>query len=289
MADRTGSQTKLYARRILPHPVRLILLTLAFLALLAGTHYGLSSRYGRGDDGAVLGKVDIDIGTKGSPMRSTASKLITFDPGDKQLLTEKLERYPVVIADHSGLTNFYINRAEGGCSSLNRRNEEYNTTLQDAGMWNRCKVSRQDWLKSRLPLCMHSPLVKARVRAMLLSRFLKERRIRHVGILKIDAQGSDFSILKDILEHTTDHEVKFDTIVVECQTFNQTVPLYFASNSCEDIETYVKEKMPDVKFNRNVNNCMVNEWNLIMTDLKRMSDPERETTSIWQRLWARDE
>ena len=43
--------------------------------------------------------VDIDIGTSGQAMRSSAATLITFDPGDKMLITPKLERYPFGIAD----------------------------------------------------------------------------------------------------------------------------------------------------------------------------------------------
>lgn len=57
----------------------------------------LSKRIGlsRTQDANSAMVIDIDIGTLGTAMASSAHKLLTFDPFDKLLMTDKLERYIV--------------------------------------------------------------------------------------------------------------------------------------------------------------------------------------------------
>lgn len=151
--------------------------------------------------------VDIDIGTLGSPMASSV-KLITFDPFDKYYSRPGYERFPTAIGpvDNDAVT-FYVNEDERGCSSMNRLNTDFITSPQFVAM-----TASMSKTCSKHPRCRSNcagmqnimrPCSKPRrtntmqIKATRLSTFLKERpiitTIRH---LKIDAQGSDFSILQ---------------------------------------------------------------------------------------------
>lgn len=68
-----------------------------------------------------------------------------------------------------------------------------------------------------------------------LCRFVTERNITRIGRLKIYAKGSDFAIFKGTVENTAP-DVSIDSITVECQWFNNAIPLYFISNDCGDIQ-----------------------------------------------------
>lgn len=205
--------------------------------------------------------IDIDIGTNGRVMKSNASKLITFDPTDSYDSKKNIQRYPFGIADYNGNATFYVNDEEPGCSSLNVRNEIYNATLRDVSIERRCPTF--NFQESRLHKCMHSKLHQLSIQVRTLSSFLANHSISKVGILKIDAQGSDFNIVKDVFENAP--TVQIDTIQVECQDYQRGIPLYFTWNDCEDIKKYVTSRYPNVKVKSIVNNCMAAEYNLIMT------------------------
>lgn len=214
------------------------------------------------------GVVDIDIGTLGKPMPSKADKLITFDPFDKLQIQDNFERYPFVISDIDGDLPFFANDRVGGCSTLNLRNEHYDVAYQTKIHRERCGTTRQKFLDSFLVDCMHFPLRTMRVRSVRLSRFVSERNIVHIKKLKIDAQGSDFAILKDVVENTG-AELRIDSVTIECQVYNRSIPLYFISNDCGDIEEYMASKFEGFKIYRDINNCEVGEYNLKYRKLRR--------------------
>lgn len=205
--------------------------------------------------------LDIDIGTNGVPMLSRMHKVISFDPGDSEFTSATLERYPFVIADFNGEAIFHINEDEPGCSSLNLRNEQYNETRRDDHIKGRCQGN--SFAGSRLHNCMHSKrLRQSKVQVRRISSFLKARRITRINKLKVDAQGSDFAIVKDLFENADNTDV--NVLQVECQDYKRAVPLYFTSNDCSDIVQYVREKRPNLTHRQVMNNCMAAEYNLIM-------------------------
>lgn len=206
--------------------------------------------------------VDIDIGTNGRPMSSNAHKLITFDPSDPPLRSTSLDRYPFVIADFNGQAIFYLNQQEPGCSSLNIRNDHYNQTLRHNQIKSSCPTS--SFHNSRLYNCIHSPRIhQLTVQVKKLSSFLNHAKISKINKLKIDAQGSDFAIVKDLFENA-DH-VSVNQLQVECQDYQKSIPLYYASNNCADIITYLKSKRPAMTHKRLQNNCMAAEYNLVFS------------------------
>lgn len=213
------------------------------------------------------GIVDIDIGTLGSPISSNADKLITFDPFDKLLRQDKYERYPFVISDVDGKLPFFANDKVGGCSTLNFRNEHYDIEYQSK-IHQRCGTSRKKFLSSFLVHCMHFPQRRMVVHSLRLSRFVRERNIRHIRNLKIDAQGSDFAILKDVIENA-EQGLRIENITIECQWLNDSIPLYFTSNDCGHIEEYMKDKFEGFQLVKQLNNCNVNEYNFIYRGLQK--------------------
>lgn len=219
-------------------------------------------------DAKPPGVVDIDIGTIGTSVNSTtANKLITFDPFGKLLVQEKYERYPFVISDINGELPFYANDRVGRCSTLNLRNEHYDAAYQTQ-VHQRCGTIDEFFVANVVMHCMHFPQRTMSVNSVRLSTFVRVRNIRHIGNLKIGAQGSDFSIVKDIVENT-DTELNIDSITVECQWLNNSIPLYFTSNDCGDIQDYMAEKFKAFKLSVHLNNCYVNEYTLKYKDLGR--------------------
>lgn len=207
---------------------------------------------------------DIDIGTHGAPMKSDAQTLITFDPGDRLLITENVERYPYGVADFDGNATFHINRDFTQCSSLNMRNEFYDKRVRDERIVMNC--GKNQYVGSLSEKCMHPQKTEEIVVPVRrLSSLLNEKGVRRVNSLKIDAQGSDFAILKDTLENSP--QVEFKHIVVECQDYNKTIPLYMTSNDCHDIINYVEQKFPQTVFKKATNQCMSCEFNVHMTNM----------------------
>lgn len=206
-------------------------------------------------------QVDIDIGTNGKTITSTASKLITFDPTDTRYISDSLLRYPYVISDFDGFATFYVNDEEPGCSSINVRNEAYDRVLQSDRIRSRC--GDVVFQRSRLFKCMHSKKLRAtRVTVRRLSSVLREMNVDSINVLKIDAQGSDFAIVKDVFENLPGVAVR--RLQVECQEYNVSTPLYFSANDCGAILSYVRQKFPAMSYRRVLNNCMAAEYNLVM-------------------------
>ena len=97
-----------------------------------------------------------------------------------------------------------------------------------------------------------------------LSSFFHNYSIRKVGVLKIDAQGSDFKIVRDVMERSP--EVKIDRIIAECQKYEKAGPsrqIYASDNDCLAMERFVKGKYPNVSVFEQVNNCAIAEYNFI--------------------------
>lgn len=187
--------------------------------------------------------------------------LLTFDPFDKLLIEDKYERHPYLISDFDGTTSFYINHDIPGCSSINHRNWVVDQGWQKKLQKQYCGGKKSGILKG----CMEPKRVERKeIRCRRLSTFVTERDVRRIKLLKIDAQGSDFTIVKDLFENAPN--VWVDILKVECQKFNETVPLYFASNDCDDIVKYVKQKesrrIQAIEFK--TNNCLVREYNLVI-------------------------
>lgn len=77
-----------------------------------------------------------------------------------------------------------------------------------------------------------------------LSRVIAERNISHVSVIKVDAQGYDFAILKELLENTPLKHVYISKIKLECQYYMLGTPLYLSSNDCTDIINYMNSRHP---------------------------------------------
>jgi len=105
-----------------------------------------------------------------------------------------------------------------------------------------------------------------------LSQFLNIRasNIRVIRMIKIDAQGSDFTIIKDLLENT-DYEVR--NIQIECQYMQDQAPTYVVNNDCEAFKAYMKYKRPDFQLVRKRDNCPSSEYNFLwhLDDYKRIN------------------
>ena len=78
---------------------------------------------------------------------------------------------------------------------------------------------------------------------MSIAQFLKARagNVQEIRMIKVDAQGSDFTIVKDILENFP--KIKVRNIQVECQYYDAQAPTYHANNDCKEFLWYVKYKM----------------------------------------------
>lgn len=220
--------------------------------------------------GSMYDKVDIDIGTHGKAMNSEASKLITFDPFDKKIILSNYERYPYAIADFSGNALFSINKQFSPCSSINLRNSNFSETH----LINTTPKNCTSRFSSITRKCLRSRTETKMVKAITLSSFLKWKRIRHIQVLKIDSQGSDFDILKDIFENCP--FLTIDTLKFECQTYDKSVPLYFTTNDCDLMEQYVKEKYKNVLSSRTLINCGHGEYDILFRHLLSRHSPSIE-------------
>lgn len=215
--------------------------------------------------------IDIDIGTLGKPIgRSSANNyLITFDPFDHKYLGTKYERLPyAVTTNKEEVSPFYVNQMIPGCSSLNRYNPIFDSNPDLVNeMWHgepgdahncqpnnaeRCCVQRCKHPKRRKRAIMQVPTIK-------LSTVIKQRNINKINFLKIDAQGSDKSILQDVLSTG----VKVERIMAECQRYDKIHPIYDSQNDCEAMVKEVHHFRPEFTVEWIVNNCLNAEYNLI--------------------------
>lgn len=210
--------------------------------------------------------IDIDIGTFGSVIDRNADRLVTFDPFDEPQMRVDQERYPYVIADYNGTGTFYVNQLSRSCSTVNVVNTFYSTALRDERMGKNCG-------NVTIPIpgaveCAHprvENVEEKEVQVRRLCDILKMRGFTKVNMLKIDAQGSDFGILKDVVENCP--HVSLNQIKLECQVYDKTIPLYMTDNDCKRVERYVREKFPLVKIQWQLNVCWSGEYNLILTNL----------------------
>lgn len=207
--------------------------------------------------------IDIDIGTLGKAMDSNVDRIITFDPFDELLLNASLERYPFAVGDFTGMTNFYYNQGASSCSTINDITTFYDDKMRRERIEANCpgQVLNHD----RVLACSHPKpeLVKVQqVKVKRLSQVLKEKGYWKINRLKIDAQGSDFSIIKDVLENAGHVEIK--EIRAECQEYKRTIPLYMTDNDCDRMEAYIQQKLPQARFRRAMNVCWSAEYNLIV-------------------------
>lgn len=204
---------------------------------------------------------DIDIGTLGTPISKTSDVLITFDPFDKKLITPTYERHPYIVTDYDGVTNFTENQDSPGCSTINRRNVEYNMTKRFIKMEAGCAKGQE--INPHYELCLAPKRTKRQeLPCIRLSSFVKERGIKKVRMLKVDAQGTDFSIIKDLFENVPDIVVK--NLMFECQFYDKGIPMFYVMNDCEDALTYLRQKRRVVSFREQMQGCQVEEYNLIV-------------------------
>lgn len=211
--------------------------------------------------------VDIDIGTLGTFVSSQADLLLTFDPFDEPLITDTMERYPYVIADYNGTGLFYENMGSRDCSTMNSIVEYANQTLREQLMDENCHDSRPRPGAQRCAQPLPERINTIEVEVRRLCDILKMRHFSKINQLKVDAQGSDFAIIKDVVENCA--HVSIETMKIECQVYGRTIPLYVADNDCTRIERYLKMKFPGVVIQWEMNVCWSAEYNLIVSNIHR--------------------
>eukprot|EP00177_Eucheuma_denticulatum_P004791 GFKZ01008702.1.p1 GENE.GFKZ01008702.1~~GFKZ01008702.1.p1 ORF type:complete len:327 (-),score=31.40 GFKZ01008702.1:915-1808(-) len=212
--------------------------------------------------------IDVDIGTWGSAMASAADKILTFDPFDEEFHNDTLDRFPFLVSDFTGVSTFYYNKLGSDCSTMNLITTFYNETLRDQRIAENCPG--QDIPLDGILRCSHPPpehVEERQVPVRRLSDILKQNGYTKIDTLKIDAQGTDFAILKDLLENAP--HVSIRQAKVECQDYFKTIPLYITDNDCPRIESYVRAKFPGAKVERQMNVCWSAEFNLVITNMSR--------------------
>lgn len=213
--------------------------------------------------------IDIDIGTLGTYETRKADLILTFDPFDDLLISEKVERYPYVIADYNGTGIFYENMSSRDCSTMNVVTTDANETSRAAFQTKNCNSDRYlpGARSCAQPLKEHVNEIQVQVRR--LCDILKMRGFTKINSFKVDAQGSDFVIVKDLVENCP--HVEIGSMKIECQFYERTIPLYVTDNDCTRIERYLKDKFPTVETRFELNVCWSAEYNLVATNLVRPS------------------
>lgn len=211
--------------------------------------------------------IDIDIGTFNSVLSREADLLLTFDPFDLTKITDTMEQYPYVIADYNGTGYFLQNSASKDCSSFNHFVNFADDKLRTLLMHENCNSTEALPGAMRCATPDSHELLKIPVQVRRLCDILKLRGFTKVNHLKIDAQGSDFTIVKDLFENCP--HVQVDSMKVECQLYSHTIPLYLTDNDCSRIEQYLKMKFPNVVIAREMNVCWSAEYNLLVSNLTR--------------------
>ena len=251
----------------------------------------------------------IDIGTNRFPLRSSGH-LVTFDPFDPPLKRPGYERlgFAITAAADGGTSTFYINNDFDPCSSLLPVNPAFRLPkdggdrdaysadcLPERGceLWNRttwCAVDKHNVIR-RVPkadcqVCsandgwghFHRMCRRPRkgwrnitVPTVRLSTFLNERSVSTVNFLKIDAQGADRAIVRDVLMRT---KVSIHHLRAECQFLDRTLPLYvddgsgaYPPNDCLAIVKLVHRLRPNLdQESWELSNCHVAEYNVDLWD-----------------------
>ncbi|CAD7961868.1 unnamed protein product [Amoebophrya sp. A25] len=238
-----------------------------------------------GFDGPSLASktVSIKIGTLGQSYHRPGQSdyLLTFDPFDR-FQNASLggsvggERLPYVVSDYMGMLTFSSNHDVPGCSTINQINWHFKVehSLEAAAYWKSAPNSsalspeRRKKLLANDPLqndgqhpyfsgCFHPKrFTKQKVKAIQLSKFLSQRRVKKIDKLHIDAQGNDWTVIKDVLENyaLANLEEPIREIQMECQYYSRTIaPFYYASNDCDDIRQYMSFRLPKHKFSQTWN------------------------------------
>lgn len=220
--------------------------------------------------------VDVDIGTQGSVVNVSAYDLITFDPFDSPrtihhpagLLTKNLTIMPYAVSIADGEAPFYFNHQIPGCSSMNRINPiyrnnqsavEHQTGFCEGPGFTHGRASA--WRMGLIKGCRRGTVTVKPVATVRLSRVLSAEGVRRVQYLKLDTQGSDYSILRDLLESGI-HVVN---VQMECQDYGRALPLYDAPNDCRDIVAYMARNYPSYRVQWHSTNCPIAEYDLVLS------------------------
>jgi len=231
--------------------------------------------------------VDVDIGTQGSVINTSTHDLLTFDPFDSRLnvlnpagvLSKNLTILPYAVDAADGEAPFHFNRQIPGCSSMNRINPIYRhnrSALEHQADCGRKRAS--PWRMGLIRGCRKpSAVVVKTVTTVRLSRLLALEGVGKIAHLKLDTQGSDFSILRDVLESG----VRVENAQLECQDYSRTIALYDAQNDCRDVQAYLARHYPAYRVRWHEANCPIAEFNLVMSSsLRSAALDEFPTTAL---------
>lgn len=212
--------------------------------------------------------INIDIGTAGSTdgMQKSDEILITFDPFDTHHVEPGYERLAYIIADVEGKANFTVLPHYPNCGTLHRVNPLTREAKRKSVEPGAKPCGKKHWNSFRQCVDTRDAYFRE-VNAIRLSSFLLARKIQQVGYLKIDAQGTDFAIVRDVMERSPG--VRIEKFMVECQKYDEAGPmhqLYMVNNDCMKIEEYVHAKHPSTYAVKEIsNNCEIAEYNLVFS------------------------
>lgn len=214
--------------------------------------------------------VDIDIGTLGTYEDRKADLILTFDPFDELMISDTVERYPYVISDYNGTGIFYENTGSRDCSTMQYVTQFANETTREDLMADNCNERRELPGAKSCAQPERERVNEIEVQVRRLCDILKMRGFTKINAFKVDAQGADFVIVKDLVENCPHVEIK--SMKIECQFYDRTIPLYVSDNDCTRIEKYLRYKFPKVKINFQLNVCWSAEYNLLATNLVRPTE-----------------
>ena len=214
--------------------------------------------------------VDVDVGTQGQVINVSSHDLFTFDPFDSPLtilrpaglLTRNLTIMPYAVSTVDGEAPFFFNRQVPGCSSMNRVNSIYRHNRSALEHQAFCESGRASpWRMGLIRGCRSGVVTVEPVRTVRLSTVLAREGVQKLQHLKLDTQGSDFAILRDVLESG----ITVMNAQLECQDYSLALPLYDALNDCRAIVAYLEKKHPSFRVRWHSANCPIAEFNLFMS------------------------
>ena len=158
--------------------------------------------------------------------------MITFDPFDKMKETATLVSFPFLVTDVDGPVNFTVNHKFPACSTANQFNMKSDPNAPPIA----CPPSDSNVRMDRFRACIDPSAREIKeVPSIRLSSFLKNQNIRKIDTIKIDAQGSDFQIIRDVFERSP--EVEIANLRAECQMYDEaglSRQLYNTKNDCAE-------------------------------------------------------
>lgn len=214
--------------------------------------------------------VDVDIGTQGQVINVSAHDLFTFDPFDSPLtvrrpaglLTKNLTIMSYAVSTADGTAPFYFNRQVPGCSSMNRVNPIYHHNQSALEHQAFCEGGRATaWGMGIIKGCRRGVVTARPVPTVRLSTVLAREGVGRVQHLKLDTQGSDFAILRDVLESG----IRVVNAQLECQDYGRALALYDAPNDCRDIVAYLARSHPSFRVRWHLASCPIAEYNLVLS------------------------